>query len=253
MKVFEDKRPLYQSVAEQLSTAIQDGTYPVGSMLPTESELCTRFDVSRQTIREATRLLLQLGLVSRHQGVGTRVERATVGEHYVQRLERLPDILQYVKQTRRKVLKIEDVPARAARIPLPGDPAARWRVLEGLRFVGDETQPLAWTLVHVHPAYASVMDDEDRDAVPIYSIIERRFGLKTRSVRQEISAVAITPDVAALLRVQAGSPGLSLVRQYLSTQDEIFEVTISVHPADRYQYTMQLDLAFSGESGPDVA
>lgn len=245
LKVFEDKRPLYQSVAEKLSQAIQEGTYPIGSMLPTEAELCAQFGVSRQTIREATRLLLQLGLVSRHQGVGTRVQRATVAEAYVQRLERLPDIWQYVKETRRKLLRIGDVAASKARVPLPGDQTLRWRMLEGLRFVGDETRPIAWTQVYVHPKYAAVTDAKDRDLVPVYSLIERRFGLKPSSVRQEISAVAITGEMATHLRVAAGSPGLSVLRQYSSTEDEIFEVSLSVHPADRYHYTMQLDLALS--------
>lgn len=254
LKVFEDKRPLYQTVAEQLSTAIQGGTYPVGSMLPTEAELCAQFGVSRQTIREATRLLLQLGLVSRHQGVGTRVERSSVAETYVQRLGRIPDLFQYVKETRRKVLRVADVPAAEARVTLPGEPSQRWRMLEGLRFVGDETKPIAWTQLYVHPAYASVTDDEERDAVPIYSLIERRFGIKTRSVRQEISAMAIDAGIAGVLREPAGSPGLSVLRQYVSTDDEIFEVALSIHPADRYHYTMQLDLAYTrGEPGPEGA
>ncbi len=243
LNVFADRRPLYQTVAERLSTAIEDGTYPVGSMLPTEAELCGRFGVSRQTVREATRLLLQLGLVSRHQGVGTRVERATVAETYVQRLGALPDIWQYVKETRRKVLRVADVPASRAKVPLPGDPSRRWRVLEGLRFLGDETKPIAWTQIYVAPAYAAVTDARDREAVPIYSLIERRFGIKTRSVRQEISAVAISGEMASLLRVPSGSPGLSVQRQYLSTQDDVFEVSLSVHPGDRYHYTMQLDLS----------
>jgi len=254
LKVFEDKRPLYQTVAEQLSTAIQDGTYPVGAMLPTEAELCAKFGVSRQTIREATRLLLQIGLVSRHQGVGTRVERATVAETYVQQLGALPDIWQYVKETRRKVLRIVDVPAGRAKVPLPGDPSEKWRVLEGLRFVGDETKPIAWTQIFVHPAYAAVTDSKDRDAVPIYSLVERRFGIKTQTVRQEISAVAISGEMAGHLRVPAGSPGLSVLRQYFSTQNEIFEVSLSVHPADRYHYTMQLDLTYArGALGPEQA
>jgi GntR family transcriptional regulator len=243
LSVFEDRRPLYRTVAERLSAAIEEGTHPVGSMLPTEAELCASFGVSRQTIREATRLLLQAGLVSRHQGVGTRVERATVAETYVQRLGALPDIWQYVKETRRKVLRVADVPASRARAPLPGDPSRRWRVLEGLRFVGDETKPIAWTQIYVHPAYAAVTDAKNRDAVPIYSLVERRFGIKTQSVRQEISAVAIAGEMASLLHVPAGSPGLSVVRQYFSTQDEVFEVSLSVHPADRYHYTMQLDLS----------
>ncbi len=68
------------------------------------------------------------------------------------------------------------------------------------------------------------------------------------TVRQEISAVAIRPEIAALLRVKSGSPGLQMLRRYTSTQNETFDVTISIHPADRYQYTMQLGLAYS--TGP---
>lgn len=245
LKVFEEKRPLYQTVAEQLTAAIEEGRYPVGSMLPTEAELCTHFGVSRQTVREATRLLLQLGLVSRHQGVGTRVERATVAEHYVQRLTSPADITQYVNETRRKNLRITDVRAVNAKVTLPGDPNARWRMIEALRFVADEKHPIAWTQIYVRPDYAAVTDEKDRDLVPTYALIERRFGIRALTVRQEISAVAIASEVASHLRVPASSPGLSILRSYLSTANEIFEVALSIHPADRYKYTMQLDLAYS--------
>jgi DNA-binding GntR family transcriptional regulator len=196
-------------------------------------------------VREATRLLLELGLVSRHHGVGTRVERDTVAQHYVQRLGAIPDLWQYVKETRRRVLRVADVPAGEARAPLPGEEGLRWRMLEGLRFVASEDRPIAWTQIYVHPEYAEVADARERDEAPIYSLIERRFGVKARSVRQEIAAVAIPKDVARLLRVDAGAVGLSMVRQYRSTQDRIFEVTLSMHPADRYRYTMQLDLAYA--------
>jgi DNA-binding GntR family transcriptional regulator len=149
-------------------------------------------------------------------------------------------------------LRLDDVPARDAKVPLPGDPAQRWRMIEGLRFAGTDPKPIAWTQIYVPPAYASVTESEERDSVPIYALVEKRFGIKTRTVRQEISAVAITGDMAADLRVANGSPGLSVLRQYVSTQNEIFEVTVSVHPADRYHYTMQLDLSYApaeGEAG----
>ena len=248
LRVFEEKRPLYQTVAEQLTFAIEEGRYAVGSMLPTEAELCAKFGVSRQTVREATRLLLQLGLVSRHQGVGTRVDRATVAQHYVQRLATAADITQYVNETRRKNLRIVDVRASQSKVPLPGDPNARWRMMEALRFAVDDERPIAWTQIYVRPAYAAVTEAPDRDLVPTYALIERSFGIRAMTVRQEISAAAIGPDIAKHLRVPSGSPGLSILRSYLSTADEIFEVAHSIHPADRYKYTMQLALAYS--TGP---
>ena len=242
VSLFDSKRPLYQRVAEKISGDIQGGVYPVGSLLPTEADFCSRFRVSRQTVREAIRLLADVGLVSRRQGVGTHVERDRLNEQYVQRLGSLPDLWQYVKDTRRRVLRVADVAAAEAALTLPGDHRAEWRMLEGLRFVESEKKPIAWTQVYVLGAYAPVTTQRDRDKFPIYSLIERRYGVKARTVRQEIAGVAIERSVAVLLRVEPGSVGLSVRREYVSTRDEIFEVSISIHPADRYRYRMQLDL-----------
>jgi DNA-binding GntR family transcriptional regulator len=246
--LFDAKRPRYHAVADALSQAIQRGTYPVGTLLPTEAELCMQFGLSRQTIRESIRLLVELGLASRHQGVGTRVERRDVSQTYVQRLERMSDIWQYVEETSRKVLKVTDVPASRARVSLPGDASRQWRMIEGLRFTADERRPIAWTQVYVAPEYAAVTDAKNRDRVPIFSLIEQRFGVTASRIRQDISAVSIGTEVAGLLRVPVRSVGLSVAREYVSTAGEVFEVTISIHPADRYHYSMQLDLAYASDN-----
>jgi len=248
VSLFDAKRPRYHVVADALSRAIQQGTYPVGTLLPTEAVLCAQFGLSRQTIREAIRLLVDLGLASRRQGVGTRVERRDVSQTYVQRLEAVSDIWQYVEETSRRVLKVADVAAERAHAPLPGERTRKWRMLEGLRFAADERRPIAWTQVYVAPEYAAVTDAKNRDRVPIFSLIEQRFGVKASRIRQDISAISIGSDVAKLLRVPAKSVGLSVVREYVSTHGDVFEVTISIHPADRYHYSMQLDLAYASDS-----
>jgi DNA-binding GntR family transcriptional regulator len=89
-RVFEERLPLYQTVAERLALAIERGVYPPGGMLPSQATLCMRFGVGRHTVQKALRLLLQLGLVSSHEGIGTRVDRSTVPERYVQRFATLP-------------------------------------------------------------------------------------------------------------------------------------------------------------------
>ncbi|RYG99361.1 MAG: GntR family transcriptional regulator, partial [Alphaproteobacteria bacterium] len=63
--------PLYAQVAGTLKEEIVSGAWPVGSLLPTEDELCARFSVSRYTVREALRRLREDGLVSSRQGAGT--------------------------------------------------------------------------------------------------------------------------------------------------------------------------------------
>ena len=63
----------YQSIADALEQSILGNTYPPGAMLPTEFQLCQQFQVSRQTIRMALKLLTDRGLIQRRQGCGSRV------------------------------------------------------------------------------------------------------------------------------------------------------------------------------------
>lgn len=60
---------------------ISDGGLQVGDSLPTEKELCERFDAGRNTVREAMRILKAYGIVSVRPKVGAtliddRMERA---------------------------------------------------------------------------------------------------------------------------------------------------------------------------------
>ena len=83
------RAPRYQQLTELLAREIREGRYPVGSLLPPEPQLCQRFAVSRHTVREAVRLLCDQGLVSRHQGVGTKVRATQSEKRYVASLSSL--------------------------------------------------------------------------------------------------------------------------------------------------------------------
>jgi len=69
-------RPLLADVIrKELTRLILGGEFAVGSKLPNEDRLCERFGVSRVTIREAVRGLIEDGLVVRRHGSGTYVTR----------------------------------------------------------------------------------------------------------------------------------------------------------------------------------
>ncbi|NNN35528.1 winged helix-turn-helix transcriptional regulator [Streptomyces sp. S3(2020)] len=51
------------------------GTYPLGSLLPSQRELAAEFEVSRDTVQRALRELSSEGRVESRQGAGTRVVR----------------------------------------------------------------------------------------------------------------------------------------------------------------------------------
>jgi DNA-binding GntR family transcriptional regulator len=72
-------RPLLADVVRNsLRHAIVSGEFPLGTKLPNEDQLCDRFAVSRVTIREAVRGLIEDGYVVRRQGSGTYVTRRPI-------------------------------------------------------------------------------------------------------------------------------------------------------------------------------
>lgn len=65
-------------VARRLKSYIADENLQTGDRLPTESELATKFGVSRLTLREATKALEFLGIVEAKPGRGLTVGRVNM-------------------------------------------------------------------------------------------------------------------------------------------------------------------------------
>jgi GntR family transcriptional regulator len=67
------REPMYRRIAIDLRAKIDSGEYAQGSRLPTEIELMDRHEASRNTIRDAVKQLISLGIVETRPGQGTFV------------------------------------------------------------------------------------------------------------------------------------------------------------------------------------
>ncbi|HKJ26838.1 MAG TPA: GntR family transcriptional regulator, partial [Anaerolineales bacterium] len=57
------KTTLAEQMADTIKELILSGQLEADDVLPTEPELCKQFGVSRAVVRDATRILMALGLV----------------------------------------------------------------------------------------------------------------------------------------------------------------------------------------------
>ena len=75
----------YQKVIDWITENIDTGALKPGERIPSENELCSRFDLSRQTIRHAISKMAEDGLLESRRGSGTYVadQRAEDGERNV--------------------------------------------------------------------------------------------------------------------------------------------------------------------------
>jgi GntR family transcriptional regulator len=76
----EHAPPKYVVIVNALRARIEDGTYPPGSMLPSETALLQEFNTSRVTVVRALELLRNDGWIDSEKGKGRFVRAATPAE-----------------------------------------------------------------------------------------------------------------------------------------------------------------------------
>jgi len=83
-EVYRDHMPdwdateyVYVQLADELAGLIRDGTYPVGSRLPSEAELSEVYEVARPTVRQALARLREQGFIRTLHGRGSVVVKGT--------------------------------------------------------------------------------------------------------------------------------------------------------------------------------
>src|SRR6478735_6173621 len=85
----------HAELTRDLAEGIATGKYPVGTLLPTEFELCDRYVASRYTVRLALQELQDLGLISRRKNVGTRVESMQPVAGFTQSIATVDELAQF--------------------------------------------------------------------------------------------------------------------------------------------------------------
>jgi GntR family transcriptional regulator len=233
--------PLYQELRARLSEELSSGIYPVGSRFPTEQELCARFGLGRHTVREALRGLEEAGLLSRQAGVGTLVLAHSAPQTYSHRLDSLGELWDYALSTKLEkqqegMVVLRDRLART----LGRDPGERWLRMAGFRTAPQRSHPICWSEIFVAEPYVRIRDLLRRRDMPIYAALFEQFNLRPEVVERSVIAIEMPEEIASVLGVSAGEPALMERRTYLSDKSEVFEITLSIYPGNRFVHTSKL-------------
>ena len=142
--------PLYRQISDNLLVGIGEGKFPVGTFLPGELELIDRFDASRHTIREALRVLEDMGLVKRQRGRGTLVLSTEASPAFVQMVRSPSELFSYPDSSIFRLLSDERIKAdKPLARELGCQVGDEWVQISGLRTLGDEGMPICLADVYV--------------------------------------------------------------------------------------------------------
>lgn len=234
---------LYIRVASTLALEIFKGAYAPGAKLPSEKSLGALFGVSRQTIRQALRVLGDQSLVVPVSGVGTLV-RARSGDRAVRSPVRSEvDLLDLIGDTEMRLVSMRSiVPDKKMIKAFKAKPGALLSELTYTRCKVGERAPCCYVRVYVPERFSVAQITPEVFRAPVYQNIERMFGLRVREVQQETSAVVLDRDMAGALQVAPGEAALLTTRCYYSGAGELLEMAHSYFPGSTYAEALTFGL-----------
>ncbi len=235
------KKPRYAELGDLLQARIERGEYAVGSLLPTELELCERFSVSRHTARAALVQLITAGLVQRRPGAGTRVISQRAVMRYQHEIDTVDLLLQYGNTTRLNVLSSHRLVADEVMAPMleiaKGKPYVH---LTGIRLEEETRDPIAVSQMYV-PVRAGVPTEQLLDLATAARAVARFLHPNYLSrVEQVFDAAEFQPEEAKLLGVKRTEPALRVSRHYRGADGRMLLLAVSLHPPNRFAYRMVL-------------
>lgn len=245
------RQPLYVQIAATLAGQIAEGSHPVGSLLPTEAELQQQFHVSRYVVRQAIQHLRSMGLVSARKGVGTRVEARQAAARFLLTMHSVGDIRQYATGMRLEIQDVDDTVLRGSKAALIGArPGRKFLRITGVRRRDRDNKPVSHAEIFIDGAFSSIKEQIPTVGTAIWEMIERQSGETLIEVEQQIDAVTLSGEQARLLEVAEGTPALRVIRRYYVTGRRLVELSINLHPANRFSYNMRIKRDIGAVAAP---
>lgn len=222
-----------------LRHAIMTGEIANGARFPSEPDLGREYGVSRVTVRRALDQLFQEGLIRRQPGAGTFVSKKTETRPILTDLSNaIADLIEMGRKTEVRILSFAFVPA-SSRIgqALGLDEGELCQRSVRVRLVDGE--PFSYLVAHVPARIGRTYSEADLASTPLLVLLERS-GVRPQRAQQTIGATMAAPEVAQALKVDTGSPLISLTRVVFDQHGRGVEHLHALYQPDRYSFQMEL-------------
>jgi len=196
-------RNRHERVSSWLREQIESGIYAVDDLLPSEHDLCDRFDVSRITARRALRTLQDEGLIVRRHGVGSMVAdlKAQAGLMAIDGLQE--DLSSDGTGLTGEVLREDDMhPPDEVAGQLGLEPRTSVHFVE--RLWNDQDGPVAVEHVWMTSMVAQLLRAPDIAKNRMLPVLANRYDMPVSRAEFTVRAVNAPNDIAGRLSIPWG-------------------------------------------------
>ncbi|PTQ56648.1 MAG: putative transcriptional regulator of N-Acetylglucosamine utilization, GntR family [Candidatus Carbobacillus altaicus] len=232
--------PLYYQLKEKLTEAIMNGSWPVGTMIPSERELSEKYGISRMTVRQALGEMVKEGLLVRKKGKGSFVAEPKINQELIRLTSFSEDMRSrgLTPDSRVKSVYLQEAsPAIQNYLSLKAD--AQVIVVERIRLANE--QPMAFETSHLPIARFPDLKHHVLDAKSLYNLLEEHYHVTIKYARQTLEASLSDAVVSKILEIPHASPVLLITRVTYDSENRPFEYVKSIYRGDRYKFIVELE------------
>ena len=231
------KAPQYYRIYQKIKRQIQNREYPVGTYLPTESELGGMWGVSRTTVRKAIELLTNDGFVYARPGCGTEV----IDFEATQKLQYITSFSETLVE---QGFEVDYRDIRLETISASAHLAADLNVDEGSELIRihrtalANQKPIAIMVNYLVPSFFPGIEEKVSLIRSLYAFLESEYNVIIEAATDFISAISATKAEAEELLINEGS-SLLLVRRITFSKGSRIELADLRIIAGHYVYSVR--------------
>ena len=232
--------PLYRQIRQLIVSALDQGEWKPGELIPSEMDLAVRFQVSQGTVRKAIDELAAENLLVRRQGKGTFVATHHEARAQYRFLRLQPDSGPEVPAQSRflECRRIRASAEIAAQLELKtGDPVVFVR-----RLLSFESVPTVLDDIWLPGAAFRGLTAERLSQYhgPLYGLFETEFGTQMIHATEKLKAVLADDTIAAQLNVGSGVPVLGVERVAYTYGERPVELRRAIYVTTNHHYHNEL-------------
>jgi GntR family transcriptional regulator len=232
--------PLHRQIEALIRALVNSGNYDQGELLPRELELASRFNVARNTVRQAINKMVIEGVLVRKRGVGTTLAPKTIAtnlsnwQSFTGEMQSL-GVPMVVLSLHSAEEAADDIIAQAL------DLRKGRKVVRFEKILGTPDNPMVYFVSWFHPRTGlSAASDFSK---PLYQLLQQTHGIYARRSSEELKAVLCDRLVASLLHTREGDPLLLRKRTVYDDQNRIIEYNIGYYRGDKFSYRIDMGAA----------
>ena len=203
--------PLYYQLKESMIDQIRQGILNPGDALPSESEFCRQFGLSRGTVRQAFSILAEQGYISKERGRGTFVRVPTLN-HDLMGDYSFGLGIQKLGLKHESCVKIQKVTPCIARVAERLHLSRKESVFHLYRIRCANGEPWICEDCYLPAALCPGIESLDFSTQLLTDVLVRTYKLVPASINAYVEPVALSDTYARELQVHVGLPALVMDR-----------------------------------------